>query len=378
MLNSLQIANFRLLEHFTVPKLGRVNLIVGKNNSGKSSVLEALRIYAGSAQRKLLQQIALAHNEQGLVANPGEATDQARPFEAFFTGRNFGREQPKTITIGPDIANHETLSIAHGSLVSEQLEIDTDEGKLSQTRIRFTHNSDGYDGTATPCLRVSKGKNILYDIRLDSADAPLKPSVWAHREALLPCSYIPTQFVSLGELADEWDKIALTSAQNVVTDALQIIAPDFEALTFVRDVGAQGLQRTAMVKLSTFAQPVPLRSLGDGFVRILQLVLKLLPARGGFLLIDEFENGLHFSVQEKIWDLLLTMAERLDIQIFATTHSWDCIESFARAAHANKAAEGLLFRVGHSVLTSDQGRIIATVFDEEQLYSITQADVEVR
>jgi len=49
MLNSLEIKNFRILEDFKVSKLGRVNLIVGKNNSGKSSVLEALRIYAGNA-----------------------------------------------------------------------------------------------------------------------------------------------------------------------------------------------------------------------------------------------------------------------------------------------------------------------------------------
>ncbi len=50
MLKSLCIKNFRLLEDFQVPKLGRVNLIVGKNNSGKSSVLEAIRIYAGRSQ----------------------------------------------------------------------------------------------------------------------------------------------------------------------------------------------------------------------------------------------------------------------------------------------------------------------------------------
>ena len=58
MLNSLEIKNFRILEDFKVSKLGRVNLIVGKNNLGKSSVLEALRIYAGNAQRELLEQIA--------------------------------------------------------------------------------------------------------------------------------------------------------------------------------------------------------------------------------------------------------------------------------------------------------------------------------
>lgn len=378
MLNSLEITNFRLLEHLTVPKLGRVNLIVGKNNCGKSSVLEALRIYAGNAQRDLLQALALAHNERGLVVNLGDSPDHPHPFEAFFSGREFSPAHAGTITIGPASSRQDSLHIAHGYLIDEEVEVETDEGKLLQTRTHFTQQTTWFDVPPLPCLRIIKGEHQLYDIRLDKANTPLRSSIWARRMAALPCSHIPTQFVSLGELADEWDKIALTDAQDVIREALQIIAPDFEALTFVRDLGAQGLQRTAKVKLKTFPHPVPLRSLGDGIVRILQLVLKLFPARGGFLLIDEFENGLHFSVQEKIWTLLLRMAERLDIQVFATTHSWDCIESFARAAHANKAAEGLLFRLGHSVRTSDRGQIIATVFDEDQLYSVTQADVEVR
>jgi len=96
------------------------------------------------------------------------------------------------------------------------------------------------------------------------------------------------------------------------------------------------------------------------------------------LLIDEFENGLHYSVQEKVWRLLFELSSKLDIQIFATTHSWDCIESFAKVAKKNKDIEGILFRVGQSVRTSDTGRVISTVFDGEQLYSITQSDVEVR
>ena len=64
MLNSLNIKNFRSLEDFQVTKLGRVNLIVGKNNSGKSSVLEALRIYAGNANQELLEKIAQGHDEK--------------------------------------------------------------------------------------------------------------------------------------------------------------------------------------------------------------------------------------------------------------------------------------------------------------------------
>ena len=64
MLDSLLIKNFRALEHLEVPQLGRVNLLVGKNNAGKSSVLEALRLYAGCAQRPLLEAIAQEHDER--------------------------------------------------------------------------------------------------------------------------------------------------------------------------------------------------------------------------------------------------------------------------------------------------------------------------
>ena len=113
-------------------------------------------------------------------------------------------------------------------------------------------------------------------------------------------------------------------------------------------------------------------------LRVLQLALKLFAAKGGLLLIDEFENGLHYSVQEKEWGLLFEVAERHNIQIFATTHSWDCIESFTKVAVARTETDGVLFRLGRSVRTSDQGRVIATVFDEAALQNITQQDVEVR
>mgnify|MGYP003887959019 CR=1 FL=1 len=121
-----------------------------------------------------------------------------------------------------------------------------------------------------------------------------------------------------------------------------------------------------------------LRIYRPALLRVLQLALKIFPAKGGFLLIDEFENGLHYSVQERIWHLAFEMAQRLDIQIFATTHSWDCVESFSEVARSRSDIDGVLFRVGRSVRTSEQGRVIATVFDEAALHSITQSDVEVR
>ncbi|WP_293993867.1 AAA family ATPase [Sphaerotilus sp.] len=183
---------------------------------------------------------------------------------------------------------------------------------------------------------------------------------------LVPCGFVQTRWMSMDELADDWDRIVFTEHEDIVRRALKIITPEFENLTFVRiDDGPidpiktrPPMRRSAKVKLSNTPAPVALKSLGDGMLRILQIALKLVSARGGFLLIE--------------------MAEQLDIQVFATTHSWDCIESFSKVAHDRQDTEGVLFRVGRSVRTSDRGRVIATVFDEDALYSITQSDVEVR
>ena len=392
MLESLEIKNFRILEDFRVPTLGKVNLIVGKNNLGKSSVLEALRIYAGNAQRELLKEIAEGHDETYRRRETEQIeSDMQFPFEDLFTGRRFLHDETLAISIGELASGDDALRIEHGFLFERKEVVTNDLGETIETtrlrrhRILNPSRDDLSSEAISHVLFVTKGKHSFPTIPLDKSNR-FTPRFIRKISGTLPCSVIPTQFISIDDLADEWDRIALTEHEDVVRDALRIITPEFENLTFVRnDKGNkdprqmhQVFRRSAKVKLSDSPHLVPLNSLGDGMLRVLQLVLKVFPAKGGFLLIDEFENGLHFSVQEKVWALLFEMAQKLDIQIFATTHSWDCIESFANTAIARKDVEGVLFRVGRSVRKSDRGQVIATVFDEDALYNITQADVEVR
>lgn len=386
MLDSLLIKNFRSLENLTVSKLGRVNLIVGKNNSGKSSVLEALRIYAGNGQRELLDSISVEHDERYRVRETEHPDPEAPlPFQDFFTGRNFPSDDNVAIQIGTAYNPDDVLRVQHVFLAEEQVQAPDEFGETSmRVRRRIVPKNELQNETRElrQALQISKGERRYSPFLLDSASQRFRSPIFDATNSI-PCSVIPTQFISQDELSDEWDKIALTEHESVVKQALRIIAPEFENLTFVRNEDARpggrpSFQRSAKVKLSDVRRPVPLNSLGDGMLRVLQLALKLFPAKGGFLLIDEFENGLHYSVQGKVWALLFDMAEKLDIQVFATTHSWDCIESFTKVAIDRKDIEGVLFRMGRSVRTSDSGRIIATVFDEAALANITQADVEVR
>src|SRR6516225_709688 len=114
MLTSLKIANFRALKDFHVRQLGRVNLIVGRNNSGKSTVLEAVRIYAGNAHRGLLDQIAVSHDEIYRVGDTDLAQlDQGLPFEDLFSGRRFPATDGQPIVIGDPNSDQLMLTLEH-------------------------------------------------------------------------------------------------------------------------------------------------------------------------------------------------------------------------------------------------------------------------
>ena len=107
--------------------------------------------------------------------------------------------------------------------------------------------------------------------------------------------------------------------------------------------------------------------------RIFGIALALVNAKEGMLLIDEIDSGLHYSVQPDLWRMIFQVAARLNVQVFATTHSWDCVEAFQQAAMEDQQEEGLLIR-----LHEQDGEMISTLFDERKLGIATRDDIEVR
>jgi len=165
MINSLQIKNFRSLEDFNVRKVGNVNLIVGKNNSGKSTVLEALRIYAGNANQSLLIKIAEGHDEKYLLnEEQGQQDifdDTTLPFEDLFTGRTFPSSE-EGIVIG-EIENKDSqLTIVYGHLIKEVITSKDEETGEETTRINRRvvidkSESNDIDDDSSGILIVTKG-----------------------------------------------------------------------------------------------------------------------------------------------------------------------------------------------------------------------------
>ena len=101
--------------------------------------------------------------------------------------------------------------------------------------------------------------------------------------------------------------------------------------------------------------------------------LSLATTRDGFLLIDEAENGIHHSVQGDYWRMILRAAADNNVQVLATTHSWDCVEGFAQAASELDDVEGCLVR-----LERYNGQTRAIEYDEGLLETVADQRIEVR
>lgn len=391
ILESLRIKNFRILEDFKIEKLGRLNLIVGKNNSGKSTVLEALRIYAANAEQKLLDEIAREHEESRNLID-----GDLLPFQSFFSGRIFPDQEDSPILIGDSSKSSDWLCLEH--VYCERFEETTSDDKGGTSTVIKTRTIKKSEKIQDAdeifeAIRISKNQKelSLIEIKRDSSKREKKNRKFSvDGIESTPCSIVPTQDVSMSELADEWDKIALTEYEEQLKTALKFIDDRVEGVAFIKNNNDdyadsesfffpfRKFKRFAKVKISNFDHPVPLNSMGDGMRKVLRLAVQSFSAKDGFFLIDEFENGLHFSVQKKIWSWLFDLAERFNIQVFATTHSWDCIESFSNVAKEKQHIRAVLLRVGSSQRTSNKGKVIATEFSEETLWAISQADVEVR
>jgi predicted ATPase len=376
MLNDLRIKNFRMLEDLHIAKLGRVNLIVGKNNCGKSTVLEALRLYACRFHPTVLQEIFQVYGESPFRRTAGkDETYNWAALKNLFPQRRFPERkypfQGKELGIRSD---------SSASVILSFNEIPTGEEVSIGNWGEFLRVEGEFPAGVLRLYVLFNRKQNVKDFDVERAisreDFFCDYSEWFSEVERVPCSYVSTQLLQQRELSQLWDATVLTPDEDLVLEALQLIEPNVHAMRFISDP-SNPANRMSMVRLKGDANPVPLASMGDGMSRILQVILKLLSARNGFLLIDEFENGLHFSVQEKVWRMIFKLANDLNIQVFATTHSWDCIESFTKVAQDNPE-QGILFKLSRSRLTSDNGKVIATEYDENELGIITSTDLEVR
>jgi hypothetical protein len=169
-----------------------------------------------------------------------------------------------------------------------------------------------------------------------------------------------------------WDKVVLTPAENLVLKALRFIDPDIERIAVQTGAKAYdtGPARGGfVVKRKGLDFPVPIGTMGDGMWRMLAIATFLTQCRGSVLLVDEIDTGLHYSVMTEMWRLILNAAKEFDVQVFATTHSFDCVESLA---YASAGLDDV------TVQRIEAGKRKAVPYDDELLRAAAEHRIEVR
>jgi len=377
MLDSLAIKNFRNLKDLTIPSLGKVNLITGKNNTGKSAILEAIAIYATRGNIDLIFQLLDDRGENysatGLKTNPTDAN--IRSLSSLFTNRLVSYDSKDAISIGC-IKNTllGTNSLAQKPVTLQIVryfeDLHTDKRGNVTSRIQ-----DPIPKKEIKSIIINSKAGFEIEDEEDSFILPIDKDItfssyaaWINEDNL--------QFVRTGNLEREingklFDKITLTEKEQYVISALKIIEPSTERIAFVEEVPGK---RTAVIKLSEKQEVLPLRSMGDGINRILTVILAMVNAEGGYLLIDEFENGLHYTVQERLWSIIFKLAQDLNIQVFVTTHSEDSIAAFSRVLNTpNQTLAGKLIR-----LDNVNGTIKQVEYNAEELKIANKNNIETR
>lgn len=362
MLPSFEISNFRAFRHLKVESLGNVNLIVGKNNVGKSSFLEALRIYSNKGAWDVVREILSLRDEY----RSSDVEAILNGVSSIFHGRN---------NFNPSLVNHKAelgIDILSNAKVSLSLTFFTEtideQGSVKRIPID-DFDSDEFDSSLALLVESDDARRLLPMERLGR----FRQSRISREtdDRLIPCTSVSTSGSMSHDVPQWWDKVTLTPLEENVLSALRVINPGVSRISLIAPT-EKNADRVFMVKTDNVETPFPLKSLGEGMVRIIEIALAIVNAPNGIVLIDEIENGMHYSVQPDVWRLVFEMAARLNVQVFATSHSWDCIEAFQTAAveHAN---EGKLIR-----LQNREGNVVATIFDESELSIISRDRIEVR
>ncbi len=373
-LPDLSIAGFRGIERLSIPRLGRVTLLAGRNSVGKTTVLDAVRVYASRGRSEVLRELLDAREEVATAHDEDDDPVELPNLAALFHGRNVSGTS--AISIGP-ITGDDALGVA----VSKPEDWSDEQRRLLgrlpvDTGVQWLKIAFRESESILPCMLPTDGQlPTRLPRHFGTIRMLLDEDEWP---SAVVCESSGPGVLSSYDMARFWDNVVLTDGEELSIRALRLVLRDRVSRVAVIGEGgrsrySEGSRRRVVVRLPEAARPVPLRSLGDGAMRMFGVALALASSRGGFLTIDEAENGIHYSLQSDFWRMVLRASSEHDVQVFATTHSGDCVRGFARAAVEVEDVEGVLVR-----LEREAGKIRAVEYSEEELETAAEQGIEVR
>ena len=320
MIRAAHITRFRGIADCVVDGFGRVNLVIGRNDCGKTAFMEALQLAEDAedavhrllfVQRSRLRRAVKSHD-----------------FERFWQPIFYNLDAKTGLSIW--IARHDgvrrKLEMQLGA-VSEEIVSDNEDKRNSRER-----DDDEYEGPD-----AAKSPTWALDLQLTS-----------HDQALIQQRVIGTaNRIKLPAASNRSRSAWITSGTGIGEDDIKFVSAlkqrgqDGTLLELLREVDGRlsGIELLApggdvaelFVRLDNGTPMLPIAMMGEGFQRCLELGSAAAVHESPTLFIDEIENGMHHAVLEPLWRWIATVSRRRNLQVFATTHSDECIHAACRA-----------------------------------------------
>lgn len=338
-LTYFKVENFKRFDALELTDIGQFNLIVGDNNVGKTSLLEALAVTTGTGAIKdsnhgkdlCIDHLRTILEERGIYID----LHQESSYFLKFLLRNEALTGHFEWTLqGNSMSFEIQKSPLHASLMLRFQ-------KKSEQEIKFENFSLLGLNTQTGTLPIVR-TNVSADKNLPTAYQALLIDSRAYKQQMI--------------------------------ENLRIIDRDIDDI----DVLPVHQQAHVMIGFKSIDKYLPLGNLGDSAVRVFYLLLQILKNQGGILLIDEIDTGIHHTRMTRFLRQVVQLATKNNVQLFLTTHSLECQQMFAEVFGAPDMLEHKPRVRQYSLFEDKYGQIVASKRDWEQVQSALEIGYDTR
>ena len=379
MMQMLDLQGYRGFKSFRLPDLKRVNLLVGKNSCGKTSILEAIDLLVSNGNPSVLARLARRRGEIGLPDGTELSPSSSREMLSDVSHLFFGRQ------VEPGVGFRILTDDDSDMLSVELLSLPEIEHELSLRDSRSAPPTSFFadESGLEPVLGLRISGNVsdwfhlfpVTETGLSSLSGSIRfRKSWSGPVADVPSvEFLIPDSLRLDSVRVMWDKVLAEGRESEVIDAMQLLESDLDSIHFLTGDAYRRTSGGVLLGSRKSRRRVPLGSYGDGMRRLLALSVSLVQTANGILLIDEIDTGLHFSVMEEMWNLVVSTARQSNVQVFATTHSYDCIEGLAALVESSPGLRSEL-----SVQKIEPSLAEAVSLDADQIRVAARQDIEVR
>jgi len=323
MFNTIKIKNLRAVTELEVDNLGRVNLFVGQNNCGKTTLLEAFFFLIGATNPRLPINANIFRG-LGFLRNEWWDTffhNLDSSMNIIISGSISNTKEERKLVIRPIIEKQVTAESVSPDMVSINVNGGDSKPAFMPDGLELLYTSSK-DPTAKIQSRiVLKGDQLLTE---------------GTRESSIRGVFVgpSTKF----DWKPRFSSIQRKKKINELVSSLKEIDPSILDIR-LNDVGIL----EADVGLPSL---IPVNLLGGGVINFLSVALAMLDSKDGIVLIDEIENGLHYSTLHKLWKVIFNWSQDLNVQVFVSSHSNECIKAFNESVDTTLfQSEARLYRI---------------------------------